>query len=281
MSFPAQAFRVTMAALLLAVVLVGCGGHDTGLPAVQYRVVSGPGTRQILVISPKAKGSWPVVVAYHGSGGSADQMREAGKRLAQRGFVVFAPNWRTDLSSQQGVVDAVRDAECGYRYVRTVAARYGGDLRRPVTWLGWSLGALFTVQAGLEERVDPTGKYVTCYSEVPRPDVIVAVDGCYYAFQGRPIAWLDTGTWDSPRARLTVVAGEKDEVCPAAQSLRLSKALRAHGYSARYIPLPGADHFSPMFLSETGGRWSPAPGSQAGLRTIEAVVAAVKAARSR
>jgi esterase/lipase len=53
--------------------------------------------------------------AFHGFNGSADQMAEIGKRLAATGFVVFAPNYRTDLSTEQGIVNAVRDAECGYR----------------------------------------------------------------------------------------------------------------------------------------------------------------------
>jgi acetyl esterase/lipase len=63
-------------------------------------------------------------------------MAEIGKRLAGNGFVVFAPNYRTDLSTEQGIVNAVRDAECGYRYARSIASDYGGDLDRPLTFVG-------------------------------------------------------------------------------------------------------------------------------------------------
>lgn len=86
-------------------------------------------------------------------------------RLAATGAVVFAPNFRTDLTSEAGVVDLVRDAECGYRYVRTIASDHGADLSRPVVWVGWSLGAVFAVQAGLDESIDPSGEIISCFSD--------------------------------------------------------------------------------------------------------------------
>lgn len=281
MSFPVPLMRAFAAGILLVAALAGCGEHRSAAAAVRTEVVSGPGTRSILVLHPEAEGRRPIVVAYHGSGGDADQMRALGRRLAERGFVVFAPNWRTDLSSQQGVVDAARDAECGYRYARRVAHRYGGDLRLPVTFVGWSLGALFAVQAGLEEHVDPTGRYVRCFTEVPRPNLIVAVDGCYYETpDGGRIGLLDPTTWRNPRTRVSVVVGERDQVCPARQSRRLSTDLRARGYAVRYTGLPGADHFAPVFLGQARGRWTPAPGASAGEKTVETVVGLVKAARA-
>ena len=61
-------------------------------------------------------------------------------RIGGQGAVVFAPTYGTDITTQEGVDRAAVDAECGYRFARSIAAEYGGDLDQPVTFVGWSLG---------------------------------------------------------------------------------------------------------------------------------------------
>lgn len=94
--------------------------------------------------------------------------------------MVFAPTYRTALSTRRGLYQAAGDIECGYRFARSIAADHGGDLDRPVTFVGWSLGATAALGIGLTREIDPSGKHISCFSNVPRPDVIVAMSGCYY-----------------------------------------------------------------------------------------------------
>jgi dienelactone hydrolase len=221
-----------------------CGGNgsEDGF-GVTSRTISHETTRDIVVLEPDAEGPWPEVVAFHGINGSADQMVPLGKRLAATGAVVFAPNFRTDLTSEQGVVNLVRDAECGYRYVRTIASDHGGDGTRALTWIGWSLGAVFAVQAGLDESIDPSGEIISCFADAPRPDNIVAISGCYYDVgQG-----FDPAEWANKDARITVIAAENDTVCPASESERVTEELRARGYDVHFVMLEDADHYAPVF----------------------------------
>ena len=135
-----SAGRMVVVLALLTAACGGGGGGDAG-PAVREQVISDPTTQDIRVFRPDGDGSWPIVMAYHGLDGDAQQMSELGRRLAAEGLLVFAPDVRTDVSTDQGIVDAANDSECAYRYVRTVAGDFGGDLERPVTFVGWSFGA--------------------------------------------------------------------------------------------------------------------------------------------
>jgi dienelactone hydrolase len=262
-------------AVVLALLTAACAGGGGGAgPTVAEHVISDPTTQDIRVFQPGGDGSWPIAVAYHGSDGDADQMAELGRALAAEGVLVFAPDVRTDVSTEQGVVDVARDSECAYRYARTVAGDYGGDLARPVTFVGWSFGALFALQGGLDEELDPSRRFVSCFTDVPRPDVIVAVSGCHYEFAGRPTTLLDRDQWANRGARLVLVAGADDTVCPAGQSERMAAELRTRGYAVQYELLPGADHFAPVFLAPGGA--VPAPGLAAGARTVELITAAIQ-----
>ena len=74
-----------------------CGADESSSDAsheVTRQVVSHETTQDILVFAPD-EGSWPVVFAMHGRGGSGEDLAEIARRLAERGFVVFAPSYRT------------------------------------------------------------------------------------------------------------------------------------------------------------------------------------------
>jgi dienelactone hydrolase len=268
--------RLAAIVVVPAVLLPACAadGSDDAVP-VRSQVIAHESTRDVLVFEPDAEGAWPVVLAYHGIDGSADQMAVIGERLAAAGSVVFAPTYRTDLSSQEGIDTAARDGECGYRFARSVAADHGGDLEQPITWVGWSLGALFAVEAGLREPLDPTGEGVPCFTEPPRPDVIVAVSGCYYESEGRPFDLLEPAAWANRDARIVVVAGEDDTRCPADQSERLTAELRARGYDVRYELLEGADHFAPVFHRLEGEEMVADPDAPAGQEVVRLVTEAM------
>ena len=265
-------------AALLALASCGQDTKDGGLK-VTSEVVSDATTRDVLVVAPEAQGSWPVVLALHGVDGSGGDMGEIATRLGREGSVVFAPTYRTDIGTRRGVVQAVRDIECGYRFARSIAADHAGDLDQPVTFVGWSLGATAVLAIGLTEDIDPSGKHISCFSNVPRPDVIVAISGCYYEYEGAPVSTFDPSGFGNEGARIVLVAGEKDTTCAAWQSKKAADELRAAGYDVDLVTLEGASHYAPVFHDLRGGRWVVVADDPAGEQTVRVILDALAAER--
>ena len=185
---------------------------------VETDVVSHEATQDIHVWYPDSGGGFPVVYAIHGLGGTGAGAAIVATALAERGVVVFAPDYHsTDIT--QGRWDRITaDLECGYRFVREIAGDYGGDLTQPVLFVGHSLGAEMALVGGLDDtETVPDGPYTACFTGADRPDAIVAIAGCYYEYEGQqfPFAASQYGAGD---ARTVLVGGEDDEVCAAWQS---------------------------------------------------------------
>ncbi|HSJ50245.1 MAG TPA: hypothetical protein VLA90_03025, partial [Actinomycetota bacterium] len=106
------------ALLAAALVAVSCGD---GAHVVTSETVSNETTSEMLVFAPQDRGAWPVIVAYHGIDGTAQNMAELATRLAAEGSAVFAPTYSTDLTTVEGFQQAGIDAECGYRFARSLA----------------------------------------------------------------------------------------------------------------------------------------------------------------
>ena len=213
-----RSFPLATALLVGGLLLSSCGGSgsEDGGYQVTSEVVSQEASKDMLVFAPDAEGSWPVIVAFHGVGGTPEDMAGIATRLAREGNVVFAPTYGTDITTQEGVDQAGIDAECGYRLARSVAAGHGGDLTQPVTFVGWSMGASAALAIALTEEIDPSGKFVSCFSQVPRPDVVVAISGCHY--EGGQLDLVDTSMWGNKEARVVLIAGEKDTTCPSRET---------------------------------------------------------------
>lgn len=268
--------RFTMVAGL-ATAAVACGGGGDDELTVTSQVVSDPTAPELRVLAPEGEGPWPVVVALHGVGGTGQDMVELGTRLAKAGVVVFVPSYNTDLSTPEGLTRATDDLSCAYQVARRTAPDYGGDLTQPVTALGWSLGADFVVLGGLgPPSDDSTGR---CPGELPRPDVVVGVSGCYYEFDGNPVTWFDDLTgWDNKGADVYLVDGDNDDTCPAAQTEKLATSLRAEGYDVAVTQLSAADHGAPIFHGERGGQWQVIADDPAGEQTVDVIVDAITTA---
>jgi dienelactone hydrolase len=274
--------RRTAVLLFAAVLVLASCGEDTEGARFQViaEVVSRETTQDMLVFAPDAKGPWPVIVAFHGVGGTAEDMAEIATRLARGGAVVFAPTYWTDISTQKGLEQAAIDVECGYRFARSIAAEHGGALDLPVTFVGWSLGATAALALGLTEEIDPTGEHVTCFSEVPRPDIIVAMSGCHYEYEGRQLDF-DTSGWGNKEADLILIAGEKDNECAAWQSQDAAAELRSAGYDVDLVMLQGANHHAPVFHDLQDGQFVVVADDPAGERTVEVILDAIAARQDR
>lgn len=87
----------------------------------------------------------PIAVFVHGGGlfvGTRKDYRAYAELLAQRGYVVFAPEYRL-IDSTDGIGE-IADVCAGLSYVKEHAAEYGGDLRR-VLVIGESAGAFLSL----------------------------------------------------------------------------------------------------------------------------------------
>ena len=276
---------LTVTAIISGVVLAtACGEGDSDYE-VTSEVVSHQTTQDILVFEPQAEGPWPVVFALHGHDGSGEDMTEIATRLAREGLVVFAPTYRSDLTTNEGLLETAVDVECAYRFARSIAAEHGGDLNQPVTFVGWSMGATLALQAGLTEEIDPSGEIVSCFPEVPRADVIAAISGCHYDFDFGEEAVLDfynPSAWGNEDADVALLAGDADTDCPPRHSEGAADELRSAGYDVDLVMLEGADHFAPIFHEYVGNdEMIPVDESPAGERTVEVILDAIADAQDR
>jgi dienelactone hydrolase len=269
--------RFAMVAFL-ATAAAACGKSGDDERTITAQVVSDATTRDLQLLAPDGEGSWPVVVALHGLGGTGQDMVELGTRLAKAGVVVFAPTFTTDMSTPEGLTRASDDIVCAYQTARRIAPEYGGDLTQPVTAVGWSLGADLVVLGGLGPQTDSsTGR---CPGEVPSPDVVVALSGCYYEFEGNPVTWFDDLTgWTNKNAGVYLLSGDNDTTCPASQTDRLATSLRAEGYDVAVTQLRSANHSAPIFHDEREGKWQVITDDPAGKQTVEVIVDAITTAR--
>jgi hypothetical protein len=243
------------------------------------KVVSHETTQDISVWAPDAEGAWPVVYALPGAGGRGQDFAEIGKVLASQGVVVFAADYRFDAWIEGRVQDFESDAECGYRYARSIAEEYGGDLSLPVTFTGHSSGATLGLLGGLNNAsYGPDGSYDECFAGVPRPDLIVPLEGCYYEHEGVKFGF-DMSTFENQAADLVLVVGTDDEVCEPWQSQDATADLQAVGYNAKLVEIDGANHLTVILHDFIDGEWLTLPGHPAGMEVVQTILDAIEAAR--
>jgi len=237
-----------LAVLVLSVVglAVGCGSTSDPEPpfAVTSTVLVQETGKDIAVFAPEGEGSWPVVYALHGFGSNWQRLEGTASELASHGTVVFAPNY--DAS---GYPQGPDSAECGYRFVHSIAEDYGGDVDQPIAIVGHSAGGSWGLSIGLGDALyGPAGTYDACLTGVPRPQVVVSIGGCYYGVEDEKIDFDPAGRgWQNQQAELVLVAGTEDTTCEAWQSEDASAVLELAGYNVELVEIAGADHSSLVF----------------------------------
>ena len=143
-----------------------------------------------------------------------------------------------------------------------------------MTFVGWSLGASAALAIALTEEIDPSGKFVSCFSQVPRPDIVVAISGCHY--EGGQVDLVDTSMWGNEEADIVLIAGEQDTTCPSWETEEAAAELRSAGYDLDLVMLEGASHFAPIFGDLVDGKLVVSD-DPAGERTLEVILKAIAA----
>ena len=151
------------------------------------------------VYAPKQAGPWPVVVMLHGGGVPRYWMTGWAVKVAQRGAVVFVPDWGFSVSQLPNPatvspkklrvtsVEGHGDLAAIVRFARGTAARYGGDSAR-LTLFGHSAGANEAVMEAFSGVSASAGGLEGAGSATPDslvlfdPDLLLAGDPMWDAY---------------------------------------------------------------------------------------------------
>ena len=122
-------------------------------------------------------------------------------RLAHAGAVVFAPSYNTDITTTEGFARTSDDLAGPVPAGPPYCYRAWGRPHQPFTVVGWSLGADLAMLGGLQGSGENTS--TRCPGNLPRPDVVVGLSGCYYEFEGTPVTWFDdVSSWGNKSAHI-------------------------------------------------------------------------------
>ena len=170
------------------------------------------------------------------------------------------------------------ELECGYRFARESAADFGGDLERPVVFIGHSWGATVALAGGLDdEQFVPDGTYDGCFEGAERPDAIVAIAGCHYERLGTRFGF-DATAYGSGDATAILVGGADDEECAAWQSVDAAAELAAIGRNATSEVVPDADHFTLIGHGIVDDEWLTLADDPAVAATVQIILEAIEQA---
>lgn len=108
----------------------------------------------------------PAIVLFFGGGwttGSPTHLEPQGRYLAQRGLVVFLPDYRTKRSHNTEPISCVNDGKSAIRWVRKNAARLGVDPDM-IAAGGGSAGGHVAATTGMCEGLEEEGEDLTVSS---------------------------------------------------------------------------------------------------------------------
>ena len=233
-----------------------------------------PGERDVkldLYLPAAASRPVPVVVMFHGGGwakGAPSQVRADLEPFLAAGWAGVTPAYR--LAPRDRAPAALEDAECALRWVGVHAAEYGLAADRIVV-AGYSAGGYLALMLGLAS--ESTALARNCLgSPRPRVALVVSLAGISdldelvgdavrrdWAVQwvGRPpgsglvpAAWSPLRSVHGGAAPVVTLHGDRDEVVPYSQSLRLHRALDSLHVPNRLVALPGAGHRLPWSAAQ-------------------------------
>lgn len=126
---------------------------------------------------PEGSGPFPTALTLHGVSGGKAAMEPIATALAERGWLVFNPNWLVSKRpfDGAGLELSVEAAGCALRFAGSVRRSHGGN-SGPLGVIGLSAGGL----AGALIALDPSEFGAMCGgAEVPDVSLFVGLEGAY------------------------------------------------------------------------------------------------------
>jgi acetyl esterase/lipase len=228
--------------------------------------------------APPEAGSYPALIALHGGAwkyGTAEGYQYWGPYLAQRGYVLFAINYRLVQGTQHRYPVAVHDTRAAVQFLRSQAAALKVDPTR-IGCMGDSAGAHLAALVALTGDSPPccvAGSSEAYAGVSTHVKVVVGVYGVYdllaqwqhdqiarprdqitevflgkspmeskqLFYEASPFTYT---TIDRNQTAFLVVWGTDDEIVDAhSQSEAFVTALKQAGFFVRTVIVPGAPHF--------------------------------------
>jgi len=222
--------RSLAAALLLALLPALARPADAGLFEVDVRSIeykSGEIDVPAILFTPRAPGRFAGVLFIHGRSGLNERLQAQARRLAERGFVVLAPDYHTGRFIPENPIEhdpaTEGDVERGLDSLLAVAAVRG----RRVAVLGISRGGYHAALLGV--RRPEVGAVVGYYPHLqnpnaPEPDQV-------YRYMPAVEQW---------RVPALLMVGELDHQLRRELVVRVAERLRQRGVDVELVVYPGA-----------------------------------------
>lgn len=216
------------ATLGVAVALPGAVAADA--PAVTARSVeyrSGDLDVPAMLFVPAAAGPHPGVLFVHGRSGWHDRLQAEASRLAERGFVVLAPDYHLARFITENPIEhdpaTEADVERGVDYLRAVPGVRPG----PIGVVGISRGGYHAALLGV--RRSEVGAVVGYYPHLADPNAPEPVQ--VYRYMPEVEQW---------RAPALLMVGEADHQLRRELVVRVAERLRQRGIDVELVVYPGA-----------------------------------------
>jgi phospholipase/carboxylesterase len=204
------------------------GAHGSCPDAGLHPLDLGPGVDALLAVPPGDAGPRPLLVFFHGAGGTAAQgIATVGDLAAERGVLLLATSsaattWDL-LAGGWGRDVAVLDAALDVVFATCAVGRVG--------FAGFSDGASYALSLGLGNG--DLGEVVLAFS----PGFVAPA-----AVRGRPRIWISHGTGD--------------RVLPVdACGRRVARALSGEGYAVTYEEFDGGHVVPPRLVRDAVAWW--------------------------
>jgi len=208
------------------------------------------------IYSPITPGDWPIVVVLHGGGSTKSEVQGISQAIAQRGAVVFAPQYRSSepLLPSDTITQGPEDAACAVRFARAKAAGYGTKPTPRLILVGHSAGGAIGMTVMLAGDDFKGDCLVNEGSALP--DAFVGLDGAYDILslnspdnlrkapmeQWRlmtPFSYVDRKPIRQ-NVSFYLLCGVEDGL--RQMGLQMHQALQAAGYPSYLAFLPGVSH---------------------------------------
>lgn len=231
--------------------------------------------QELDVYKPARPGAWPVVVFLNALGGAKEGYAKVSSAVAERGAVVFTPNWPTILGEMaakedgEGFREMYEVLACAIRFARTHATDFGGDPSH-LTLVGQSYGAFIGSWVALAgDNLDQLwGEFAAARGGPPpqveciasegsfEVDAFVGIAGRYRVYgleESDPELWNLVAPFAhvgrGPMLPVRLLHGERDSTVPPEMSVQMNDLLAGAHYDTRLILFDGTHPTIPIDLT--------------------------------